>query len=138
MQTFLPYPDFTRSAAVLDNKRLNKQIVECRQIMRSLARKRLGIKAGWQSHPAVLMWSGHMSSLQDYHNECVREWWHRGYDSHTLLDIRMRDSDSLPSWLGDDRLHVSHQSNLVRKNPDYYGPLFPLVDADLPYFWPTH
>jgi len=30
MQTFLPYPDFARSAAVLDRQRLGKQRLEAR------------------------------------------------------------------------------------------------------------
>ncbi|CAB5220198.1 hypothetical protein UFOVP235_1, partial [uncultured Caudovirales phage] len=83
MQTFMPYETFATSAKVLDNKRLNKQITEARQIMRALARKRLGIKAGWQNHPAVRMWEGHMLALQRYHNICVREWWERDFVSHT-------------------------------------------------------
>ncbi len=36
MQTFLPYPDFARSAAVLDPARLGKQRVETLQILRAL------------------------------------------------------------------------------------------------------
>jgi hypothetical protein len=137
MQTFMPYVTFATSANCLDNKRLNKQITECRQIMRALARKRLGMKAGWQSHPAVLMWEGHLGSLQAYHNCCVRAWWDRGYNSHTMLAIHGLHDDDLPSWVGDLRLHVSHQANLVRKDPDHYGPLFPYVDPSLPYYWPT-
>ena len=31
MQTFLPYADFVECARVLDDKRLNKQIVEAEQ-----------------------------------------------------------------------------------------------------------
>lgn len=48
MQTFLPYSDFALCAKVLDNKRLGKQIVECRQIMQCL----LGLREGWRNHPA--------------------------------------------------------------------------------------
>lgn len=36
MQTFLPYPDFSASARVLDDKRLGKQRVECLQILKAL------------------------------------------------------------------------------------------------------
>lgn len=36
MQTFVPFPDFARSAAVLDDKRLGKQRVEVLQIVRAL------------------------------------------------------------------------------------------------------
>jgi len=39
MQTFLPYPDFERSARVLDVKRLGEQRVECIQVLRGLVRK---------------------------------------------------------------------------------------------------
>ena len=35
MQTFLPYPDFARSARCLDNRRLGKQRVESYQILRA-------------------------------------------------------------------------------------------------------
>lgn len=34
-------------------------------------------------------------------------------------------------------VHVSHQAALVRKDPAYYGPLFPGTDPSLPYFWPV-
>ena len=42
----------------------------------------------------------------------------------------------LPPWLGDDALHLSHRSALVRKDPDFYRPLFGDVPEDLPYVWP--
>jgi hypothetical protein len=42
-----------------------------------------------------------------------------------------------PPWLGDEQLHRSHQSNLIRKDPGFYRPLFPDVPPDLPYVWPV-
>ncbi|MGI8613947.1 MAG: hypothetical protein ACR2KL_08425 [Nocardioidaceae bacterium] len=42
-----------------------------------------------------------------------------------------------PPWLGDAELHRSHQSNLIRKDPTRYGPLFPGVPDDLPDVWPV-
>ena len=44
---------------------------------------------------------------------------------------------ALPPWLGDPALHRSHQSALLRKDPDFYGPRFPEVPDDLPYVWPV-
>jgi hypothetical protein len=32
---------------------------------------------------------------------------------------------ALPHWLGDPDFHRSHQSALLRKDPEHYGPLFP-------------
>lgn len=43
---------------------------------------------------------------------------------------------ALPVWLGDEPLHRSHRSALVRKDPAYYRPRFPDVPDDLPYVWP--
>lgn len=42
----------------------------------------------------------------------------------------------MPRWLADEEFHRSHRSSLVRKDPDFYRPLFPDVPDDLPYVWP--
>ncbi len=70
MQTFLPYPDFARSAAVLDPARLGKQRVETLQILRALEL----FDYGWSNHPAVGMWRGHTPALVSYGLACVGEW----------------------------------------------------------------
>ena len=41
-----------------------------------------------------------------------------------------------PWWLGYDKLHRSHRSNLVRKDPSYYRAYF-TESGDLPYYWPS-
>jgi Pyrimidine dimer DNA glycosylase len=83
------------------------------------------------------MWAGYEGALAQYGREICLEWIARGYND-TMLDrfVCVGDPD-LPPWLGDSRLHISHQSNLVRKNPTYYRIHFPDVPADLPYFWVT-
>jgi hypothetical protein len=42
----------------------------------------------------------------------------------------------LPSWWGGP-IHRTHQSNLVRKDPDFYRPKFPDVADDREYIWPS-
>lgn len=59
VQTFLPYPDFERSAAVLDPARLGKQRVETLQVLRALELP----DYGWRNHPAVGMWRGRTPAL---------------------------------------------------------------------------
>ncbi len=49
MQTFLPFPSFHASAAVLDVRRLGKQRVEAVQVLRGLVVPGYG----WRRHPAV-------------------------------------------------------------------------------------
>src|SRR5687768_5243480 len=54
VQTFLPYPDFERSARALDPRRLGKQRVEVLQICNALHRE----TGGWINHPVTRMWRG--------------------------------------------------------------------------------
>jgi hypothetical protein len=69
------------------------------------------------------------------------EWKRRGYVDNCLYQIdsfsqTFADSDK-PWWLGDPRLHLSHQSNLLRKAPWAYAHLWPDVPRDLDYWWPS-
>ena len=138
IQTFLPLEDFAASARVLDSKRLGKQRLETLQILKALADP----SYGWQNHPAVLMWRGHERQLILYGNHITTEWKRRGYQDSVhqqiadLWDRWPHDSNEKPWWLGDPRLHISHQSNLLRKAPWAYGHLWPNVPRDLDYWWP--
>jgi len=149
VQTFLPYPDFGATARVLDGRRLGKQRVEVIQIVRALTRPAYA----WKSHPAVLMWSGYEEALGTYGLEMSRVWVELGFGDTCAATIaadlaavgieQLRRQDELaaaaelPPWLGDEALHRSHQSALVRKEPAFYGPRFPDVPDDLPYLWPV-
>jgi len=139
MQTFLPYESFTESAKVLDMKRLGKQRVETMQIMNAI----LTPGHGWKNHPAVKMWRPYLPVLWDYQQAICNEWTSRGYKDTCLEKSRALiagqeniESNGIPKWLGNRDFHLSHQSNLVRKLPEYYGPLFPDISGDLPYIWP--
>ena len=146
MQTFLPYPSFARSAAVLDRRRLGKQRVEALQILRALTRP----DYGWQHHPAVLMWRDHEEALVAYGTAVCEEWCRRGSPDTCLEQMRrevrlgvprtqreLRLAGALPPWLGRRAFHRSHQSALVRKQPEWYRPRFPNVPDDLAYVWPV-
>jgi hypothetical protein len=136
VQTFLPYASFTESARVLDYKRLGKQRVEVKQILNALD----GNSKGWTNHPATNMWRGYEAALALYGVKMCQEWILRGYKDSLLPEFQARfarDHRSLdnPAWLGDARLHISHQSNLIRKDPTFYQPIFGDVPSDIPYFW---
>jgi hypothetical protein len=149
VQTFLPYADFERSARTLDRKRLGKQRVETIQVVRALTRPGYG----WANHPAALMWKGFEEALGRYGFTCCQAWVELGFaDSCALTiasDLRAAGVDSvrtqpelaaagaLPPWLGDEAVHRSHRSALVRKDAEHYRPLFPDVPDDLPYVWPV-
>ena len=132
MQTFLPDPDFNASAACLDYRRLGKQRVEAKQIHNIVSG--LATTKGWRHHPAVLMWMGYSSSLAEYHNAMILEWISRGYQN-TLPLLESNRNNQKPFWLGDTRLHRSHQSNLLRKDFQFYSRLGWNVPPNLPYYW---
>jgi hypothetical protein len=53
------------------------------------------------------------------------------------LPVPPRRAKGYPWWLGDNRLHSSHRSNLLRKMPDYYVQFKWTDDPAAPYWWPT-
>lgn len=142
MQTFLPYPSFAESAAVLDTPRLGKQRVEAFQLLRANSVPGYG----WRHHPVAKMWAGRLPALVAYGCAMVDEWVARGHADTVRAQLRefapeIDDLDQrdipMPAWLGDDAFHLSHRSNLVRKDPDFYRPIFGDIPDDLPYLWPA-
>jgi hypothetical protein len=135
MQIFLPYPDIEQSARVLDTQRLMKQRVESYQILNTIQ----GKSQGWRSHPAVRMVKDYPAWLCLYSIKICQEARARGYVDNLLphfeKEILSYPYIIQPHWLG-SYLHKTHQSNLIRKKPDYYSIKFPNIPDNLPYFWP--
>ncbi|MFB9239798.1 MSMEG_6728 family protein [Plantactinospora siamensis] len=157
MQTFLPYPDFLRTARALDQRRLGKQRVEAIQVLRGLTRPGYG----WRHHPAVRMWAGYEEALVRYGLDICAAWTAAGRAdtcagtlaadlaagcgiSTVRSQYELAAAGELPPWLGRDDLHLSHRAALLRKDPEFYGPLFagaarevPAGSEDLEYVWPA-
>lgn len=137
MQTFLPLPNFYASARVLDYRRLGKQRVEAKQLINVVTAwtKDPSVKMAWINHPAAVMWRRYLPALKLYANVMIEEWSRRGY-KNTMLYYDVDAVFKIPPWLGDDRLHASHRSNLLRKDPYFYGVYGWEERSDLEYFWP--
>ena len=149
MQTFLPYPDFEQAARALDQKRLGKQRVEVIQVVRALTRP----DYGWRHHPVALMWRGYEEALGRYGLTCCEVWAELGFGDTCAATIRtdlsaagvhtirpqkeLEAADALPPWLGDEALHRSHRSALLRKDPEFYRAAFPGDPDDEQYVWPV-
>ena len=151
MQTFMPYPDFAQTAQVLDRKRLGSQRVEGMQLFNALTVP----GHGWRHHPAAKMWRGYEEAIVRYVLTMCEEWAARGYGDSVAATItkharerlgltviptqaELAAANRLPPWLGDEAFHRSHQSNLIRKDPTHYGPVFGDVPDDLDYVWPAN
>jgi hypothetical protein len=54
--------------------------------------------------------------------------------SHGVERLRtqapLAEAGTLPPWFGDPAFHRGHQAALIRKDPSFYGPLFPGVPED--------
>jgi hypothetical protein len=143
MQTFLPDVDFSMCARYLDNKRLGKQRVECLQLLNALTNK----ISRWINHPAAKMWRNFEDALVAYSCEICLEWIQRGFNDScfgkilTVTDMtygRVESKDyTLPFWLGNEKLHSSHRSNLLRKNYQHYSQFGWKEPTNLPYWWPV-
>lgn len=123
MNTFLPYKDFYKCAKCLDDKRLYKQIVECKQIRETLRLKRQGedVSKRWGNHPAVLMWEGNEAKLRAYQMTMLNEWCDRRWTANLSdMDLYWGVGEKNPLWLGDERLHKSHRAKLYWKDPEHY------------------
>ena len=132
MQTFIPLgDDFKGIASLLDDKRVNKQISEARTLIH--INEGL-VDSRWKNHPACKMWYGYTNCLRYYHNCFLYEW----------MEVREKNRDGVyyevthpidyPDFLHDERVLLSHKSNLARKRPD----LFPnWKDYGVEgYYWP--
>lgn len=149
MQTFVPHADFEASARALDVKRLGKQRVEVIQIVRALTVPGYA----WSQHPATLMWKGYEEALGRYGLTMCEVWLELGFGdtcaatiaadlaTFGITEIRteaeLRAAGALPPWLEDEAVRESHQSSLVRKDPEFYRKHFPDVRADIDYVWPV-
>lgn len=100
-------------------------------------------KVSWQNHPAVKQWRNFELALIEYGMTICGEWENRGFKDNCMGKIESfnydKEADTIyPPWLGNEKFHLSHKSNLIRKNPDYYRVEFGNdIPDNLPYFWPT-
>lgn len=127
MQTFLPFAGFQSCAFWLDDKRLNKQIVEAWQIMTG--------RVPNANHPVCLMWKGREVELGAYAYECCLEYCRR-YKKHGLNDkirdlaVSLNDGYIVLPCSADfpKVLYISHRVNLLAKTPCFtktFGSFFP-------------
>ena len=141
MQTFVPENSFSNSVRILDRQRLGKQRVETLQIMNALA----GKSKGWTNHPATRMWRGYEAALLEYQRCTVMEWKARGYKDtcweKTVAvfneNFSHQECVKIPHWWGDNRVHNSHKSALVFKDPVWYNTIYPDVEGVYDYYWPV-
>jgi hypothetical protein len=149
MQTFLPYPSFAESAAVLDRNRLNNQRSEAKTILRIVTGELPNSR--WSNHPAVRMWRDNPLTLALYAIAICEAWIALGYQESLIPWFELRREklteqlqrtnacifpESPPVWLGDQKFHSSHRAALLFKNPTHYGQFGWIEEPKIEYVWP--
>lgn len=120
------------SVSCLDNKRLGNQIYREALTL---------IRGGWPNHPCSKLWINHKYALSKYCLFGLEELKNRGrYYPHwfEVFNNYLKEfpDNGLPSIIGNEQFHLSHKSNLIRKNPLYYRPIFGNdIPDNLPYVW---
>jgi hypothetical protein len=98
------------TAKALDNLRLNKQIVECYQILDALN----GAKA-WSNHPVVLQYRGYEEWLKLY-TKVLEEYRNGNYSVAEMIDSVM-----VSPPFHDEEFFSQMKRRLYTKNPQHYS-----------------
>jgi len=131
----MPYPDLKQSVCCLDNKRLGNQVYREGLTL---------LRGGWKNHPAAKIWADYKPALALYCLYGLEELIKRKKPPPTIFQIKqelntfMGDSDfEYPDILYYEPFHLSHQDNLIFKDPEYYQPIFnrPIPQEKPEYVW---
>lgn len=131
MQVFICDRMMSKSAMMLDNKRLNKQIVEAFQIVEN--------RLPNFNHPAYLFWKNYKEELRMYMFYLCEEYTRRFNKEHKCSSICLNPVINSFGFVPNLKLVLlSHKVNLLRKNYDWYSKFFQIENlSSYPegYFW---
>ena len=124
MQVFVPYRTPIKCAMSLDMRRLNKQIIECRQILAAIR----GEVSAWRNHPCVKMYAGHTDWLEDYTlcleavyiNRHVKTEDIAAEDALEEAELWSRMAESLTPDFLTEEFCIQHRRRLYTKDNDTY------------------
>jgi len=117
MNVFMPYPNILESVKSLDTRRLNKQQIECGQILKALLSE-----GAWSNHPTTKMWAVKTHILSDYIRIAKAELSFRRDKIEIPKRIISRSlllEQELSGWLP-EKFFVQHRRRLFTKDPIFY------------------
>lgn len=116
MQIFLPYTDIINVAKCLDKRRLHKQIVECKQIIKAIT----GESEAWKNHPIVKMYSNDLEFVKMYLGVLEEYWENNGEATKNLVMLNEVARIKLPSFINNEYL-ATMKGRLYVKDPVHYA-----------------
>lgn len=116
------------TAQALDEKRLRKQIIECRQILDALN----GKTKAWRNHPAVVQYEGYKPYLMNY-LDCLQLF------AKGELEQAKDISDVTDRWFKPlfhtEPYFDSMKRRLYTKDPVHYAQWADLGTSDVNWYW---
>jgi Pyrimidine dimer DNA glycosylase len=143
MITYMTRKSIGQTAADLDVITLGQQREEALKLLDVMT----GVKEE-EPHPMIWGWAGYEYFLGIYGMMLSMEWhMNRGFADKMFWDFERAckelkrgepDTNLMPPpWFKDVAILRSHRSALYRRNPDYYGELWSVLDDDWPILWPV-
>lgn len=122
MQVFTPYPEPFKTADCLDDRRLNRQIIECKQILTAIK----GESTAWKNHPVVKQYRDHIPYLQNY-MDCLKAY----KDNYLDASIIYSDCAMLykPEFLTTEFCN-QHKRRLYTKDSNFYAAFYRYGKSD--------
>lgn len=125
MQVFI-IGSVLETAMILDKRRLNKQIIECRQIIDALK----GASA-WSNHPCVLQYRGYEFWLRCYKR--VLEAFVQNDDTRIHF-WNFRAYQSTPNWHNHD-YYEQMKRRLYTKDKKHYSQFAEYGESECNWYW---
>ncbi len=117
MQIFL-IGNVLETAKCLDSRRLNKQIIEVKQIISAIE----GKTKSWRNHPVTIMYENDLNFLRGYRNCLI------AYKEQRMLDVEFFSEwceRTKPDFLKDCEWYFNNMRNrLYTKNKEHYSQFF--------------
>lgn len=114
------------TADALDKRRLNKQIIECRQILAAIE----GRSKAWANHPCVLMYREHTSWLYEY-LYCLESARHE-YMAANIYNI---NADKIRPPFHTDAYFNQMKRRIFTKDNEYYKQWSYLGESDVNWYY---
>lgn len=120
MQVFVPFTEPLKTAQCLDKKRLNKQIIECRQLIRTIR----GESRSWANHPVTKMYSHpELFKYMQYYVQCLKYYKDGALemaDNYSRMAVGYLEKTQEAKYILSEKFCDQHKRRLYAKDPEHY------------------
>ena len=128
MQIFI-VGDLFETAQALDSRRLNKQIIECRQILSALN----GDSKFWRNHPCTLQYKEHIQWLRTY-MWFLEEWREKRSNLIMLIEYNLYCKTNKPLFHTQEYFNQMKR-RLYTKDNEYYKQWAELGESNVNWYY---